>query len=286
MPTRSPCGSGGAQPSRCQSAAARSSARASGCSSTRTTLPELPEELRPRDPPLDRLDPAFCYVARTTLQLRRPRGLKVPVVRVLQAGEHLLHEPSPLGAGEPQDLREQFFRRHGRHVVRSGRRCTTLSRGSPRELAQRCRHAPCAGRTARDFRRRFNQGQVLPAHASAVSPCWADVSALHRRWHMGTPESPWSFFAVRVHNSRNVVMLKCPFRSSQSHSSNGAVTRDRPNSAKATYAARLSMVTKVASRSSVAHTATDTSSPRSLTAVALCGRRCPHSIEAASGPPS
>jgi hypothetical protein len=130
MPTRSPCGSGGAQPSRCQSAAARSSARASGCSSTRTTLPELPEELRPRDPPLDRLDPAFCYVARTTLQLRRPRGLKVPVVRVLQAGEHLLHEPSPLGAGEPQDLREQFFRRHGRHVVRSGRRCTTLSRGS------------------------------------------------------------------------------------------------------------------------------------------------------------
>src|ERR1700679_3004744 len=55
-----------------QMAAARSSARASGWSSTCTTRLELLQELHPRGAPFDRLDLAFCDLARSTVQLGGP----------------------------------------------------------------------------------------------------------------------------------------------------------------------------------------------------------------------
>lgn len=64
------------------------SARASGCSSTRTTVLELLQNLRPRGAPVDRLDLTLRDLARSALQLTRPRRRDLLNVGLLQAGEH------------------------------------------------------------------------------------------------------------------------------------------------------------------------------------------------------
>ena len=91
-------------------AAARSSARASRCSSTRTTVLELLQDLHPRGAPVDRLNLTLRDLARSALQLGRPRCRNFLVVSFLQAGEQLLRYPNSLLAGQLEHLREKFIR--------------------------------------------------------------------------------------------------------------------------------------------------------------------------------
>jgi hypothetical protein len=79
----------GARPSRCSSyqrAALRSSARASGCSSTRTPFVEFLQDLGSCCVPIGRLDASVRDRARPALQLDGPRGRDL-IVRLFQARE-------------------------------------------------------------------------------------------------------------------------------------------------------------------------------------------------------
>jgi hypothetical protein len=92
-------------------AALRSSARASGCSSRRTSLFEFLQDLGPRGVPADRLSVTFSDLSRTPFQLGRPcRGDFL--VRLLQTGKQFLCDTSAVNASQAQGLGKQLVRRH------------------------------------------------------------------------------------------------------------------------------------------------------------------------------
>ena len=94
-----------------QSAALRTSARASGCSSRRTSLFEFLQDLGPRGLPAGGLNSTFSDLSRTPLQLGRPcRGDFI--VRLLQTGKQFLRDTSAVNASEAQGLGKQLVRRH------------------------------------------------------------------------------------------------------------------------------------------------------------------------------
>jgi len=101
-------------PWRCSSyhsAALRSSARASGCSSRRTSLFEFLQDLGPRGLPADRLNVTFSDLSGTPFQLGRPcRGDFL--VRLFQTGKQFLRDTSAVNASEAQGLGKQLVRRH------------------------------------------------------------------------------------------------------------------------------------------------------------------------------
>ncbi len=93
------------------SAAPRSSARASGWSSRRTSLFEFLQDLGPRVFPADRLNVTFSDLSGTPLQLGRPcRGDFF--VRLLQTGKQFLRDTSAVNASQAQGLGQQLVRRH------------------------------------------------------------------------------------------------------------------------------------------------------------------------------
>ena len=94
-----------------QSAALRSSARASGCSSRRTALFEFLQDLGPRVFPADRLNVTFSDFSGTPLQRGRPcRGDFL--VRLLQTGKQFLRDTSAVNASQAQSPGKQLVRRH------------------------------------------------------------------------------------------------------------------------------------------------------------------------------
>src|SRR5258706_16281058 len=118
-----------------QSAALRTSARASGCSSRRTSLFEFLQDLGPRGVPTDRLNATLSDVSGTAFQLGCPcRGDLI--VGLLQAEKQFLRNTSAVNASEAQGLGKQLVRRHNVSVALLGdarfvdccRTCPTDSR--------------------------------------------------------------------------------------------------------------------------------------------------------------
>src|SRR6478672_5396655 len=94
-----------------QSAALRSSACASGCSSRCTSLFEFLQDLGARSVPAGRLNATFSDVSRTPFQFGRPcRGDFL--VRLFQTGKQFLRDPGAVDACQAQRLGEQLVRRH------------------------------------------------------------------------------------------------------------------------------------------------------------------------------
>jgi hypothetical protein len=149
-------------PKRCSSyqiAAARSSARASGCSSTRTTLLKLVLELGSCAAPLDRLDLPLGDLARSAFQLGRPCPRDFLVVGFFQAREQLFRDPRPILARELEHLREKFF---GRHTCS----LSQFRAARPRVRAQSGRRAP----TEAAVRARPPRARHLTDHDQLIRP--------------------------------------------------------------------------------------------------------------------